>query len=184
MSTLLLQANVRRYSDDISANYAEFSECGTYRYVLRRRNDDAPAFPQGPVLFIMLNPSTADENKNDPTIRRCIHFANRANASELMVVNLFALRSTDPRKLLKHKSPIGQHNDFMISELAFHVRKNNGIIVAAWGAHPAARERGEELASKFGPFKNGTLLCLGQTKSGAPRHPLYVKNNQPFEVYR
>jgi len=128
----------------------------------------------------MLNPSTADATKNDPTIRRCIYFAERSGATSLTVVNLFALRATDPRKLNKHKDPIGPENDnFIQSEIDRHSR--NGIVVAAWGANPIARDRGSEVL--YNNVSNTNIMCLGITKSGAPRHPLYVKNDQSLVEY-
>lgn len=150
--------------------YAEFSECGTYRYVLKRRIPSLLRWHH-PALFIMLNPSTADEVKNDPTIRRCISFAEQQGCTELTVVNLFALRATDPKKLKTHEDPIGPLNDQRIAEMIEHHKL--GIVVAAWGAHPFAKARAEGIRRKFGPFS-----CLGITKNGSPRHPLYVKSDQ------
>lgn len=151
---------------------AEFSKCGTYRYVLKR---EIPCLLRWvkPVLFIMLNPSTADEVNNDPTIRRCISFANREHCTDLTVVNIFALRATDPRELKRHKDPVGPKNDERIDSMIFR-HLNYGIVVAAWGAHPMARERGQQLINKYGEH----ILCLGTTKQGSPRHPLYVKSDQ------
>jgi len=135
---------------------AEFSECKTYRYILYR-NNPTPLRWVRPILFIMLNPSTADAFKLDPTVRRCVNFTKKWGGTTLTVVNLFALRSTDPKKLLTHPDPIGPLNDAFIED---EIRKHQyGIIVAAWGAHPSAQERGSELLKKFGPFK-----CLGETK--------------------
>lgn len=145
---------------------AVFSKCKEYRYVLRRKLEgDGP-----PALFIMLNPSTADEVNNDPTIRRCIGFATDMGCSELTVVNLYALRSTDPRGLAKHKEPIGPLNDrYIRNQINKH---KDGVIIAAWGAHKFAQERGLEVIRKFGPFK-----CLGLTKDGFPKHPLYLRSD-------
>lgn len=126
----------------------------------------------------MLNPSTADEVNNDPTIRRCISFAEKHACTDLYVVNLFALRATDPRELKKHRDPIGEQNDDIIDKMIFRIRAENGFVVAAWGAHPMAQERGRQLTEKHGPF-----VCLGTTKGGAPRHPLYVKSKQKFMEY-
>ena len=149
-----------------------FSDCGTYRYSLTR---NLPLIVRWikPAIFIMLNPSTADAQNDDPTIRRCISFAMREQCSTLTIVNLFALRATDPRVLKNHPDPIGPRNDEVIAELLRH--NNASIRVAAWGSHPFARERGRQLLSKHGP-----LICLGTTKDGSPRHPLYVKADQCF----
>lgn len=149
---------------------AEISECGTYRYVLRR-DIGQPSRWVKPCLFIMLNPSTADEVQDDPTIRRCIGFAEREGCTSLTVVNLFALRATDPRELKKHADPIGPLNDQRIEEMIDE--HSLGIVVAAWGAHPMAKKRGMNVRAKFGPFK-----CLGITKDGQPKHPLYLKADE------
>jgi hypothetical protein len=154
---------------------AVFSQCKQYRYNLVRRSNTLPKSAK-PALFIMLNPSTADEINNDPTIRRCISFAEREGCTTLSVVNLFALRSTDPRALKKHGDPIGPENDrFLEHSIEMNRNYHNGIIVAAWGANPMAKERGMALMGKYGPF-----LCLSTTKNGSPKHPLYVKTNQPL----
>jgi hypothetical protein len=121
----------------------------------------------------MLNPSTADEVQDDPTIRRCISFAKREGYTYMTVVNLFALRATNPKELLSHPDPVGPLNDQRIKEMIDEHK--NGAVVAAWGAHPFAKKRAEEVKKKFGPF-----LCLGTSKNGSPRHPLYLKLDQPF----
>lgn len=146
---------------------AEFSPCGKYRYVLRR---DIPQIVRWvkPCLFIMLNPSTADEVKNDPTITRCINFAKDWGCTELTVVNLLALRATNPKELYKHESPLGPDNiKHIYQEIEKH--QNIGMIIAAWGAHKIA-----EPFRHFPETMVDNLLCLGKTKSGAPRHPLYI----------
>lgn len=148
---------------------AEFSPCGIYRYTLTRKTN-CPLRWVKPALFIMLNPSTADAIKNDPTIRRCISFAERHGCTDLTVVNLFALRATDPRELTKCEDPIGPLNDQRIAEMID--KHKMGLIVAAWGAHPFAKGRAKDLLKKY-----GTFLCLGKTKDGSPKHPLYVKND-------
>lgn len=150
---------------------ALFSDCKQYRYILIR--DLHPSLHGKRALFIMLNPSTADEVKNDPTIRRCISFAEREGCHSLTVVNLFALRSTDPKVLKNHRDPIGPDNDGILDVL-MHSHKNS-LRVAAWGANPIAKERGNALIEKYGP-----LLCLGITKNGSPKHALYVKTDQPL----
>lgn len=155
---------------------AVFSPCGTYRYLLSRHGL-SPLRWIRPVLFILLNPSTADAYQDDPTIRRCIGFAKLWGGTRLTIVNLFALRSTDPTALVGHPDPIGPDNDLHIEEqIAYHMAF--GIIVAAWGAHPLAKARGHEVVKKFGPFQ-----CLRRTKDGAPWHPLYVPRDNALEPY-
>jgi hypothetical protein len=121
----------------------------------------------------MLNPSTADATKDDPTIRRCVKFAERHKCTKLTVVNLFALRATDPGELLTHPDPIGPLNRLHLEEqVDIH---QHGLIIAAWGSHPFAKVRAAQVIESFGPF-----MCLGRTKDGSPRHPLYVKGDTPL----
>lgn len=142
---------------------AQLSRCGTYRYTLERSWSSGPR-----VAFVGLNPSTADAEVDDPTIRRCVGFARRWGFSGLLMVNLFAYRATDPDELLKldRNTAIGPENDDVLR----HVHVDARLTVSAWGAHPAAVVRAQEvepLLRKFG--------VLGVTKSGAPRHPLYMR---------
>lgn len=156
---------------------AIISEDGRYRYVLRRSLGSILRWYR-PILFIMLNPSTADAETDDPTIRRCMAFAKREGATHLSVVNLFALRATDPNKLLKDDDPIGPENDNYIAE---EIRKNGMLpVVCAWGAHRFAKKRAEEIMNRGAA---GGFVCLGKTKSGMPKHPLYLRVDSPLEEY-
>ena len=156
---------------------AVISPCGQYRYLLTRKIEQPMRWVR-PALFIMLNPSTADAVKDDPTIRRCISFAKREGCTKLTVVNLFALRATDPRELKKHPSPVGPDNDRFIDEqIAYH--RHIGIVVAAWGAHRFAFDRADQIASTY----HESLKCLGTTAKGDPRLPLYVRSDQPLEDF-
>lgn len=149
---------------------AIFSSCKKYRYVLTRHIGGA----KGPMLFIMLNPSTADAEKDDPTIRRCIGFAKREGVSTLTIVNLFAYRATDPKELKEVEDPVGPENDIHIKrELEYH--RTMGAIIAAWGANPIAIQRGHTILKR-----SAFVLCMGKTKSGAPRHPLYIPSTAEF----
>lgn len=150
---------------------AVISNCGQYRYVLTRRFDDMLA-DHPLALFLMLNPSTADADLDDPTIRRCIGFAKAWGCSGVVVVNLYALRSTDPSQLWRHEEPVGKMNDKWISRLG----AESVDVICAWGANAKA-ERVEEVV-KMLESNGARLWCLGTTKSGAPRHPLYVKADQ------
>lgn len=155
---------------------AIISPCGKYRYVLRRSLGSILRWHR-PILFVMLNPSTADSHKDDPTIRRCMAFAKREGCTQLTVVNLFALRATDPKELKMASDPVGPANDdYLRDEINQH---QISPIVCAWGAHPIATLRAAEVLKKF----EADLCCLGTTKKGAPRHPLYVKSDQPLERY-
>ena len=154
--------------DLFKSSSAVLSECGLYRYRLERRWADGPK-----ALFIMLNPSTADAEKDDPTIRRCISFAKREGCGGLIVVNLFAFRATEPDALLLADDPIGPDNP---GALAAAVADCDGPLIAAWGAWPGARAAGEAVVRKLGP----RARCLGLTKAGSPRHPLYVAGDAPL----
>ena len=142
---------------------AFLSPCGLYRYSLMRTLFTG----RGRVLFIMLNPSTADAEVDDPTIRRCIGFAREWGFQELEVANLFALRATDPKELRKASDPVGPENDrhlMMMSSCA-------DAVIAAWGAHGAYRNRSRQVLGLL----EGTVECLGLTKQGHPKHPLYIR---------
>ncbi len=151
---------------------ALMSPCETYRYGLVRQWNQVG----GAMVVIGLNPSTADADQDDPTIRRCIGFAKREGCGELIMINLFALRATDPKELLAHHAPIGPDNDMAIKELA---AVPGCVMLAAWGAHPAAVDRWRSLRH----LGLGRLMCLGKTAGGAPRHPLYVRGDQPLIVF-
>src|SRR5262245_13227298 len=107
---------------------AELSPCGRYRYALTRTWGD----PKKVVCWVMLNPSTADADQDDPTIRRCLGFSRAWGAGGLVVVNLFALRATDPDQLRIAADPVGPDNDSHLSTAAF-----GRLVVAAWGARGA-----------------------------------------------
>lgn len=148
---------------------AEFSECRTYRYVLWRRWA-WEGFAQQ-VMFIGLNPSTADETKDDPTIRRCIRFAKDWGYSGLLMLNAFAFRATDPKVMKAAADPIGPGNDEALS----YRRTQASLIIAAWGAH-CPREREIAVCRAIG----APVYCLGRTKAGHPAHPLYLRaDTQP-----
>ena len=148
---------------------AVLSSCGRYRYRLNREWLGG----EGDILFIMLNPSTADEEKDDPTIRRCIGFARRWGFRRLWVGNLFALRATDPRELTRVADPVGPDNNEHLVGMAVSAE----CIVAAWGAWGALRGRDEEIRQIIGGLEH-----LGLTKEGHPRHPLYVRADTTREV--
>jgi hypothetical protein len=141
-----------------------FSPCRTWRYMLERWWDEGPS-----ANFLCLNPSTADETRNDPTVTRCQRYAQRWGYAGLVVTNLFALRSTDPSVLLDAADPVGEGNDEHILDQA----RRAGIVIAAWGVWGKIRERGATIATHL--TKAGVpLYCLGVTQQGQPRHPLYL----------
>ncbi|MCA9242371.1 MAG: DUF1643 domain-containing protein [Phycisphaerales bacterium] len=141
---------------------ATFSRCRRYRYALWRVWDNGPL-----ALFIGLNPSTADAERNDPTVRRCIGFARDWGYAGLLVANIFAFRSTDPKGLTETANPVGPRNNHWIVRL--HQRAD--ITIAAWGVGGALHNRGRAVLSRL-----TDPHCLGETKAGAPRHPLYVSS--------
>lgn len=149
---------------------AIFSPCRTWRYVLWRIwNSSEP-----PCLFIGLNPSTADETTDDPTVRRCIRFAQHWGFGGLWMMNAYAFRATDPHVMKRHPSPIGDENDLHLAGRAKHA----GQVIAAWGTHcdPARARRVCEVVDR-------AVLCLGKTKRGAPKHPLYLRSDTLRELY-
>lgn len=152
---------------------AIISPCLQYRYRLERRSENL--FPEkSPVLFLMLNPSTADASEDDPTIRRCRGFARLWGCAGIVVANLYALRATDPAELWQHNDPIGPDNDSHLRALA-SVHQD---VVCAWGSN-ARPDRVEEVVQIFSEAR-ATLRCLGTNKDGSPKHPLYIRANQPL----
>lgn len=154
--------------EHLAANGAIISDCGLYRYRLWRRWDDGPT-----CVFVMLNPSTADSEKDDPTIRRCIGFAKREGCGRLEVVNLFAFRATSPAAMKAAADPVGPDNDFRIREATNHP---SPLVIAAWGAHGSFRRRAADVGERFG----ADWMCLGFTAGGQPKHPLYVRGDAPL----
>ena len=141
---------------------ALFCGCRAYRYSLTRRWGTGPFLP-----WIMLNPSTADALKNDPTISRVMAFARAWGYGGIVVINLFALRSPDPRVLKTHPDPAGPFNDSAILGAC----GPGAVIVAAWGAHGGLHDRDRAVTTLMSSY--GTALwCLGLTKGGFPVHPL------------
>ena len=140
---------------------------GNYRYLLRRKWDENA--PQ--ITFVMLNPSTADANQDDPTLRKCIHFAKSFSCGSLEVVNLFAYRATNPRELKKIADPVGSRNNCYI-ELAI---RRADLIIVAWGTKGIFQKRNDEVLNLISGKQS--LHCLGLTKDGHPRHPLYLRKS-------
>jgi hypothetical protein len=149
---------------------AKFSACRSYRYALWRTWADS-----GPrVMFIGLNPSTADEFEDDPTIRRCIRFAKDWGYGGLLMLNAYAFRATNPNDMKKAIDPIGPLND---DELAFRSQQC-GLVIAAWGVH-CSLSRSVSVCKVI----NGPIYCLGKTKDRKPKHPLYLKSDTKPELF-
>jgi hypothetical protein len=146
----------------------------SHRYLLTRI-----WHPERPPLgFLMLNPSLADAHTDDPTVRRCIGFAQRERAGGLLVVNLFAARATDPTELTQLDDPVGEFNDSFIH----HAVRECVTVVAAWGVHGRLKGRGSQVADQL--WDQGLALrCLGVTQAGDPRHPLYLRKTAPLVPY-
>lgn len=138
-----------------------------YRYDLVRRWAD-----EGPVAtFVMLNPSTADAEVDDKTILRCIGFARAWYCAAVRVLNLYAWRDTDPRVLWTVPDPVGPENDAHLTRAAERAQARRWPLVAAWGVNA----KPDRVAAVLALPGMAALQCLGVTKDGAPRHPLYVK---------
>lgn len=152
---------------------AIISPCGRYRYRLTRGKGRLLA-------FVMLNPSTADADQDDPTIRRCMAFARREGYDGIDVANVYAWRTTNPRNLLTTADPFGDNDNHLITLTLRHK-----VIVCAWGAnaiksHAAHAHR---ILSGTRAGHTARLLCLGTTKDGSPRHPLYVRGDAPLQAW-
>ena len=152
---------------------AQFSPCRTWRYALWRKWN-----PSGHNLcaFIGLNPSTADEFTDDPTIRRCIGYAKGWGYDGLYMLNVFAFRATEPKDMKAAKDPVGPYNDRALALTCGNVN----LVVAAWGVHGSYCGRCYEVERSL---KAHNLRCLGITKGGLPKHPLYLKKDlQPITL--
>ena len=139
---------------------------GACRYLLWRTWDlDRPR-----LLWVLLNPSTADERADDPTVRRCAGFSRAWGYGGLELVNLFALRAADPRELQRATDPVGRETDRYIAAAA---TRAVGII-AAWGERGRYQQRDRAVCALLTRHAVDVPRCLGTTRSGCPRHPLYV----------
>ena len=160
----------RRHEADGVTSSAIYSECERYRYALTREWDAAA--PR--LLYVMLNPSKATEAQNDPTIERCERRARALGFGSFRATNLFAWRETDPARLRKTSEPVGPANDrIILASLDDWLRDRSDIALCSWGVHGTLYNRARDVAQ----LMIGTgrpLSCLGTTKDGHPRHPLYV----------
>jgi hypothetical protein len=163
----------RQHKDLLRQSWAVYSDCERYRYTLQREWDGGA----GRVTFVMLNPSTATEVQNDPTVERCERRARAMGYGAFVVVNIFAFRATDPGDMRGAGDPIGPENDAAILQAAAWADR----IICAWGTHGAHMGRGPQVAQML--LAQGHLLHhLGLAKGGAPKHPLYIGYNvQPME---
>ncbi len=157
-------------SENVRTN-AVLSDDREYRYQLTRTWD-----AKKPTLaFIMLNPSTADETEDDPTIRRCLGYAKDWGYGSLVVGNLFAYRTSEPSELHDHSNPVGPENDNHFREICENAEK----VIAAWGTDGNLQNRGQEVVDML----DMDLYALDTTKHGHPNHPLYQPKDVEPEIY-
>lgn len=155
----------RTHIKDDAASTAVYSDCERYRYTLTREWDGAGR----KVAFVMLNPSTATEVQNDPTVERCERRARALGFGAFRVCNIFAWRDTDPFQMKKAAEPIGAANDAAIVEACQWA----DTVVAAWGTHGAHLQRGPQVETLMRTVGK-PLYHLGLSKAGHPKHPLYI----------
>ena len=158
----------KHIKDDINSE-AIYSDCERYRYSLSRIWDSN----RQNVLFVMLNPSTADEFKNDPTVERCERRARMLNFGAFCVCNIFAWRETNPHNLKKISNPTGEDNNLHILRASFSAN----LVICAWGVHGKHLNRDKEV-TKLLLDNNTKLYHLGLTKENHPKHPLYIPYSQ------
>lgn len=174
-----------------------FSPCRRYRYTLWREWSLPRGLPYGTMdldgfkplplhkasefcMFIGLNPSTADELVDDPTIRRCVGFAKAWGFGALCMTNLFAFRATSPIKMMESPDPVGESNMDRLTNCAIR----SSLIVAAWGAHGGWKDQDKAVMNALSNISCPPLSCLGVTKSGFPQHPLYMPRNSRLTLFK
>lgn len=162
----------RTHTKGDAPSIAVYSDCERYRYALTRVWDEAGCR----VHFVMLNPSTATEVQNDPTVERCERRARALGYGAFRVTNIFAWRDTDPRNMRAASDPIGADNDQAILDGASWADRT----ICAWGTHGEHRNRGPQVEALLRDT-NATLLHLGLSKAGHPKHPLYIAYSQQPE---
>lgn len=150
---------------------AIISDCKRYRFQLSRCWDAYRAW----CCWIMLNPSTADDQVDDPTIRRCMDFAKTWGYGGIFVVNLFAWRATDPKTLADAADPGGEGNGKAIISSA----QLSDLVICAWGTGGKLNDRGRRITDLLTTWKI-PMKCLGVTKCGHPKHPLYMPKTKPL----
>lgn len=155
----------RQFQKGDAASVAQYSDCKRYRYALTRVWEKSGR----KALFVMLNPSTATEIQNDPTVERCERRARTLNFGGFRVCNIFAYRATDPRDMRSQVDPVGLENDATILRACDWADQ----IVCAWGTHGAHQQRGAQVEQML-RAQPKPLFHLGLSKMGHPKHPLYI----------
>lgn len=156
---------------------ARFSTCGRYRLTLERRWAPGPVLP-----FILLNPSNASHDIEDPTSRRGIGFGKREGAGGIVFGNVFGLISTSPKGLKQVDDPFGPENDDVLLSIAIQAERDDMPVICGWGVHGSylgADRRAIEILK----YAGARLNCFGRTKAGHPLHPLFLSGDQPLEDY-
>ncbi len=164
----------RSHTKGDAPSFAVYSDCERYRYALTRVWDPAGT----KVAFVMLNPSTATEVQNDPTVERCERRARTLGFGGFRVTNIFAWRDTDPHNMRAAKSPIGPENDTAIQEACAWADQ----VIAAWGTHAAYLNRGAQVVELLRQ-SGKPIFHLGLSKQGHPKHPLYIAYAQQPEIW-
>ena len=165
----------RTHTKGDAPSTAIYSDCERYRYALTRIWDEGGTR----VHFVMLNPSTATEVQNDPTVERCERRARALGHGGFRVTNIFAWRDTDPRNMKAAQSPIGPANDATILAAADWA----DVTICAWGTHGAYLGRGAQIEQILRQ-SGASLMHLGLSKAGHPKHPLYIAYAQQPEAWR
>ena len=155
---------------------AEISADGLYRYCLYREWGPNQAH----LMWVMLNPSTADATKDDPTIRRCINYSKAWGYARMVFLNVFALRATDPKELALAEDPVGPLNDRFLETFSNDARQ----VIAAWGGSFPKKyaPRVEQVEGLL--VRDGDVHCLGTTLAGQPKHPVRLPSDLEPQVWR
>ena len=156
---------------------AVFSSDGNYRYQLMRWWQLDKVLP-----FIMLNPSTADGDADDPTVRRCMGFAHRFGFTGIVVVNIFAFVDRMPTSMMRVPDPFGPDNEIWLSNVATYARSVTAPLVCAWGPYAKLRD-GHARTLDILRRNAAPLYCLGTTQAGYPRHPLMLHSDTQLEPF-
>ena len=168
-------------SDHIAMQFREpsgavFSECRKYRYLLWRFWDRS----RPPLGWIALNPSTADEVKDDPTVSRCIIRSGRLGYGGIVLGNIYGYRATDPAEMERQADPVGMANDAAL----LHIARFCPVVVCAWGNHATIGRQELVVGMLRAMQKPPTLKHLGMTKTGRPKHPLYIGYSKELEEWK
>lgn len=154
---------------------AHIDASGDYRYKLWRYWADLNK-EEHPLIFILLNPSTADVNIDDATVRKCVGFAKWNGFNGIVIYNIYAFRATNPDTLRVTNYPEGGRNDLTLAEIS-----PDSTVIAGWGSHPQARERAAEVMQMHTQIN---FSCLGINKDGSPKHPLYLPYDSKIVDYK